>query len=261
MLQGNYQYSSPRANSDGGGICSHRELSSRSGGGLVQDIKNAPSFHHAIRRLLPNEFQRRKAIFRQVLHLPDVKEGSRSPPRRECLCDKERRYYRKDWRIGGDHLSSRSSVQIKAPLETKEAERLKKEPLSARAINDSKTWDLHFKSCTLYLEVKLAEMMSSKKQAVGTVPDKANPRHFRACWQLLGEICTMKTPFARVLSFIHQELNRAIHSSHITSPSASGDFEHELNEQVQTSECVAEDLRRKLTATLEALERTKNQCS
>lgn len=82
----------------------------------------------------------------------------------------------------------------------------------------------HFKSCTLYLEVKLAEMLSASKHSL-TDPTRPDANRFSVCWQLLGELSRMKTPFVRVLSCIYQELDRSIHSGYVTAKSSSPTFQ------------------------------------
>lgn len=56
----------------------------------------------------------------------------------------------------------------------------------------------HFKSCTLYLEVKLAEMLSASKHSL-TDPTRPDANRFSVCWQ--------------VPSFLSQKIGYDVHHS------------------------------------------------
>lgn len=176
-------FHSPRSVSSDG---SPRLSSNRSRASLDRELKNAPSYHHAIMLLLPHRspLDPRPPPLLHPLH--DAQKAEPPHGHRECLCDRERKQYRKDWRENRERNRRRSAPHrnIEGGMTMMQSETQSDSELEVN-LNGGRDHGAasHFKSCTLYLEVKLAEMLSASKHSL-TDPTRPDANRFSVCWQV-----------------------------------------------------------------------------
>lgn len=182
------------------------------GRSLDLDLRNAPCYHAAIMRLLPYSM-RRGLTLQHPTHAPSSPPVSCFQPRPRSHPHRSVKHLRRN-RGFKPALPPAQPSFIPHPLLT----------LPALSHNAS-LLDHSFKSGAVYLEVKLAELQSRHKhhgpEISCTGAAGADAHLFGVCWQLLGELSRMKTPFCQALSTIYLELDKSIHSSYVAAKSSS----------------------------------------
>ncbi|MCO5609272.1 hypothetical protein L7F22_063496 [Adiantum nelumboides] len=189
------------------------------------ELRNAPCYHAAIMRLLPSSMRRALTLH----HFTPATPPAHGHPHthtdthnlhgRECLCDRDRRQYRKDWRSDYSNKSCLPPASASAPAPAPASPMSPQEINALSRLNSPPLLNTHhpFRSGTVYLEVKLAELLSQRKHGLKSTCTVPDAHCFRVCWQLLGELSRMKTPFAQAFSTIYKELDTSIHSSYVAA--------------------------------------------
>ncbi|KAJ7554537.1 hypothetical protein O6H91_06G144800 [Diphasiastrum complanatum] len=199
-------------------------------------LRPAGSFHEALLRLIPLQARkiRRKGSRSPRSHSqPKTVPHADPKPRaqRECRCERGQRQKEQ-------HIRDRGTTE----LESEESKQNRAKEISAAEVDDAdaagdgqqkvheKPWGTTFRSCGLYCEVKLTELLGQggEKALPSTSANYSLEPHAyrtRVCNQILCEMREMNTPFSRVLSYIYEEFQRAIYSSYLTSQSGLLIFE------------------------------------
>ncbi|KAI5077919.1 hypothetical protein GOP47_0007743 [Adiantum capillus-veneris] len=267
---------SPR--SDHGGSSSSYSSprhSSRVGKSLDMELRNAPCYHAAIMRLLPSSMRRALTLHHPASPTTPA-HGATSPlstpGHRQCLCDRvrDRRQYRKDWRF--DHCNtSYSSPRLITPpapapctfLPTQETNYTLPPRICPPLLDTNRS----FRSGTVYLEVKLVELLSAgqckhdlMERTSAPLPVPVPDAHcFGVCWQV---------PYFELIRKLgHQKVEieadrENLKTEVLTCQAEIGSVEQNIevsNQKLEAAESFGREMEKKLGTILDALERILEQ--